>query len=79
MYLLRQPAPVGTLLTDEQVEALAVSPDALAKLEPRERLELALRHAELKNAKHDRFWNALTAIATGGIPLLVAFGLLRGR
>lgn len=66
-------------LSKDQVAALAVTPQEIAELPADVRLDVMLRRVEIENARRDRFWSALEAIATGGIPILVLLGILDSR
>jgi hypothetical protein len=67
------------ILSPEQREALHVPPEELTKLSSQEKIDYNLRYHEIKATKREAFWNAVSAFATAGIPLLVFFGFSNSR
>ncbi len=62
-------------LDKEQINALAVTPEELAKLDSTTRAELLMKHHELKAQKRSDFWTAVEAIAAGALPILAFMGV----
>ena len=63
--------------TKDHLAALTVTPEELRALPVDTRVDFALRQFETDARKKEVFWNAVEGIATGVIPILVVFGVLR--
>jgi hypothetical protein len=68
---------VSKKLSDAQLEALYdLSPEELRSLDVDRRMELVIQHRDLAVRRREAFWNAVTAFATGAIPIMAFFGLI---
>ncbi|MDX1421540.1 MAG: hypothetical protein R3322_00280 [Kiloniellales bacterium] len=68
--------PMG--FTPAQEDALlAFSPDELNKLDLMERVELAMRHREIRAEERATFWQAVQAFAVAVVPMAAGLGLAR--
>lgn len=64
--------------TDKHLDALVADPAALRELSAKDRVEIALRHQEIENARKERFWNAISAFAAA-IPILAVLGVVKWK
>lgn len=53
------------------------SPEALRSLSIEKRIDLLMTHADLEVRRREAFWNALTAFATGALPILALLGVTK--